>query len=62
MTEYRTYSKATYECVDKDAESVAGSHANTNGGLFYHVEANCNGLPCPRYDAEKELTCAVCTK
>ena len=44
------------------AETVPGSHANTNGGLFYHVEANCNGLPCPPYDAQKELTCAVCTK
>ena len=62
MTEHRTHSKATYECVDKDAQSVPGSHADTNGGLFYHVEANCNGLPCPPYDAQKELTCAVCTK
>ena len=62
MTEHHTHSKATYECVDKDAESVPGSHANTNGGLFYHVEASCNGLPCPPYDAQKELTCAVCTK
>ena len=62
MTEHRTHSKATYECVDKDAESVPGSHANTNGGLFYHVEANCNGLPCAPYDSQKELMCAVCTK
>ena len=44
MTEYKTHSKATYECVDKDPESVPGSHANVDGGLFYHVEANCNGL------------------
>ena len=62
MTEHYTFSKATYECVDKDAVSVPGSHANTNGGLFYHVEANCNGLACPPYDPQKELMCAVCTK
>ena len=35
---------------------------NNDGGLLYHVEASCNGLPCPPYVAEKELTCAVCTK
>ena len=29
---------------------------------FYHVEANCNGMLCPPYDPQKELTCAVCTK
>ena len=62
MTEYKNHNTATYECVDKDAESVPGSGANTNGGLFYRVEASCNGLPCPPYVAEKELTCAVCTK
>ena len=62
MTQHRTQTKATYECVDKDAQAVPGSNANTNGGLFYHVEATCNGLPCLPYDAQKELTCAVCTK
>ena len=62
MTEHTTHNTATYECVDKDAEAVPGSRANNDGGLFYHVEASCNGLPCPPYVAEKELTCAVCTK
>ena len=62
MSEGRTHNTATYECVDKDAESVPGSNADTNGGTFYHVEASCNGLACPPYVAEKELTCAVCTK
>ena len=51
-----------FECVDKDQDSVPGSVANTNGALFYHVEANCNGLPCPPYNNHKELNCAVCTK
>ena len=62
MTENHTHGKGTYECVDKDAASVPGSHADINAALIYHVEANCNGLPCPPYDPQKELTCAVCTK
>ena len=62
MSERYTHNKATYECINVNAESIPGSHANTNGGLFYQVEATCNGLPCPPYDPQKELTCAVCTK
>ena len=58
MSEYQV--KATYECVDLNPQSVPGSHTDTNGGLFHHVEATCNGLPCPPYDPQKELTCAVC--
>ena len=46
----------TYECVDKDAES------NQALGIFGHVEATCNGMACPPYDDEKELTCVVCTR
>ena len=55
---YRTM----YECIDKNPDSVPGSASNANGVLFYHVEANCNGMLCPPYDPQKELTCAVCTK
>ena len=62
MTQHYTHTKATYECVDMNAESIPGSSAQTDGGLFYHVEATCNGLSCPPYDVQKELTCAVCTK
>ena len=62
MTERYNHYRNTMECVDKDPESIPGSAANINGALFYHVEATCNGLPCPPYDPQKELTCAVCTK
>ena len=55
---YRT----TFECVDKDQDSVPGSGANTHGAVFYHVEANCNSIACPPYNNYKELNCAVCTK
>ena len=53
---------AVYECVDKDAKGIPGSIANTDGALFYHVQAQCNGLLCPPYDRVKELACVVCTK
>ena len=70
-TEYQGYLMAeqynhkrntVYECVDKDAESIPGSAASTNGALFYHAQTQCNGLLCPPYDKEKELACVVCTK
>ena len=50
------------ECVDAYPEFVVGEARNTNGALFYHVEASCNGIQCPPYDPQKELTCVVCTK
>ena len=63
MTEHSgSKHNAVYECVDKDAESIPGSVANIDGALFYHVQAQCNGLLCPPYDKEKELNCVVCTK
>ena len=54
-----------YVCVDKDPESVPGLDAVNWGqgsGILFHVEASCNGMACPPYDAEKELTCVVCTQ
>ena len=62
MSDYRGYTTTMYECVDKNPDSVPGSASDTDGALFYHVEANCNGMLCPPYDPQKELTCAVCTK
>ena len=55
-------SRTMYECIDKNPDSVPGSVSNVDGAVFYHVEASCNGMLCPPYDAQKELTCAVCTK
>ena len=51
-------------CLDKTPETVVGSAANNNGALLHHVEADCGPgqLPCPNYDATKELTCVVCNK
>ena len=48
-----------FTCMDKSLEQVPGSGADTNGYLFYTVEAHCNHfIPC----SDKELTCVVCTK
>ena len=48
-----------YICIDKGLEQVPGSGGDTNGHLFYRVEAQCNQfIPC----SDKELTCVVCTK
>ena len=55
--------RTMYECVDKDPESVpALDPAGDARGFFELVEPYCNGLSCPPYDAEKELTCVVCTR
>ena len=63
MTEHIGHYRSMYECVDKNPESVPGLNSGSNPrALFYPVEALCNGLSCPPYDAEKELTCAVCTR
>ena len=63
MSDHHTHKRTMYECVDSNPDTIPGSSANTNGALFYLVEAACDhGLPCPKYSTEKELTCAVCTK
>ena len=60
MTEHFNHRRSTYECVDKDPESVSGLNGhNSNNALLYHVEPVCSGLSCPPYDREKELTCVV---
>ena len=64
MSAYRTSGRTMYECVDRDPESVPGLNSGRNPTAFFQiVEPYCtNGLSCPPYNAEKELTCAVCTR
>ena len=62
MSASNGHRRSTFECVDKDQQSIDGSHANQGGALFYHVEATCNGIDCPPFDPAKELNCVVCTK
>ena len=61
MSAHKGHYRTSTVCMDKNPEAIAGSAKSTNGALFYQMEANCNGLQCPPYVAEKELTCAVCT-
>ena len=52
-----------YECIDQAPESVPGLDGHDgNNGCFFYVETTCTGLSCPPYDAEKEVTCVVCTR
>ena len=63
MADYYNHAgRSTYECVDATPETISGGNANHNGALFYHVEPRCGSLPCPPYDQQKEMTCAVCTR
>ena len=65
MTTYkaRSHYRTMFECVDRDQESLGGHQANTNGAVFYHVEADCTtGIPCLPYNNHQELNCVVCTK
>ncbi len=62
MSEQQIHKRTQFVCVDHSMEGLAGSQVDTNGALFYHAEATCNGLPCPPYNNTKELNCVVCTK
>ena len=62
MSDYHGHKRTMFECVDSNPDTIPGSSANTDGALFYLVEAVCNGIPCGPYANGKELTCAVCTK
>ncbi len=42
--------------VDKNAQSILGGVGSQNEALYYHVEATCNGILCPAYDTQRELT------
>ena len=63
MTENNVHYRSTYECVDKDPESVPGLNAEiSDASALLHVEPVCSGFSCPPYDAGKELTCVVCSR
>lgn len=53
--------QSSFECMDLEAESIAGENANTDGALFYFTEVLCNGFDCPPYENGGETTCVACT-
>ena len=62
MAERHSHHRSTFECVDVAPETITGGRANHEAALFYHVEPRCGSLPCPPYEEQKEMTCAVCTR
>ena len=62
MSEKNDHHRSQFSCVDHSLKAVTGSSQNHDGFLFYTVEGVCGSLPCPPYNRNKELSCAVCTK
>ena len=62
MTERYNHNGKDFICVDREADAIPGSGADTNGAILYHVVSTCNGIPCPPYVTNKYITCVVCTK
>ena len=62
MANHKERYRNMFTCVDKNPEAVPGRAGGHGTNYFYHVEASCNGMPCPPYDPQKELACVVCTK
>ena len=60
--EHTSHYRSSFDCVDVNPDVVPGGGGNTNGALFHHVVASCNGLQCPPYQANRVVSCAVCTK
>ena len=60
--EYSDRQRKSTFCVDKDAEAVPGSEAGTDPAMIHLLRATCDGLPCPPYNTNMALLCAVCSK
>ena len=57
------FTQSSYTCVDISPDTIAGEARDTSGTHFTYVIAACNdGIPCPEYEANRALSCAVCTK
>lgn len=54
--------RSSFNCMDINAEAIAGSASDRNGALFYYTYTTCNGLQCPPYVNSQILSCVVCTK
>jgi hypothetical protein len=61
-TEYKGHHRSSFNCIDVNPGVLPGGTGDTNGALFYHVLSTCNGFQCPPYQANRALSCAVCTK
>ena len=57
-----TYTKREHICVDREMKTLPGYPGNEDGNLLYSASVKCNGLDCPPFQAEKPITCVMCTK
>ena len=63
MAGYYGHNAATeFVCVDSAMEARAGSDDGHDGHLFYFTKTVCGSLPCPPYEADRVVACAVCSK
>ena len=62
MTEHDGNYRSSYTCIDVDPEPVPGEGNNTDPSLLFHTVTDCNGLLCPPYENNRQLSCVVCTK
>ena len=67
MTEYNSdsHSRYTYECIDKQMDTIQGFQNGSSATRFNHVEAACGkGLVCAtgKYSNVKEMSCVVRSK
>ncbi|XP_027050862.1 short-chain collagen C4-like [Pocillopora damicornis] len=63
MTDTNNNTRPEYICVDADATGVKVPSNKRQAGkaLLTSVQGQCGVLPCPYYEQDRELTCAVCT-
>ena len=62
MTDYDGHYRSSYTCLDVDPETIPGESSDTDPSVLYHTVTDCNGLLCPPYEDNLQLSCVVCTK
>ena len=61
--EHHNHHRSSFDCIDVNPDVINGGAGSTDGALFHYVVASCNrGLQCPPYQANRVVSCAVCTK
>ena len=62
MAAHQTQFKSYYICMDREMKTLPGHAGDQGGNLLHSVATQCGyGLDCPPYQADKPMTCAVCT-
>ena len=62
MSEDKDHPRTMYICVDRWMKFVPGNGSGLRSESLHHVWADCSALTCPPYNANKELTCVMCSK